>query len=346
MRGLIIESAEAGARLELAKLPEPVPEDGDLLVEGLALGVCGTDRSLLARGLRRSPAGQRMVVGHESLGRVVHAPSGSSFRPGDLVTGLVRRPDPEPCPNCANGDPDICLNGNFTERGIKASDGYGAERYLLGEDYAVAVNAQLGLTGVLFEPTSIVAKAWERLDAAARRPGDGRSLILGAGPIGLLAALLATQRGYETHVVDRVSGGPKVSRVRALGATYHRGTDGLTGRFDAIVECTGELVGEAIAAMAPGGALCLVAGGHRGSVPDIELSALSAAMTGGNRTITGISSSHRRHFEAGAAALSEADRDWLVGLLTTTTSLEDYAAAFESGPDTIKSVIRLTADDI
>ena len=47
--------------------------------------------------------------------------------------------------------------------------------------------------------------------------------MTGAGPIGLLAALLAVQRGYEVHVLDRVTDGPKPELVRRLGATYHAG---------------------------------------------------------------------------------------------------------------------------
>ncbi|WP_219417194.1 alcohol dehydrogenase catalytic domain-containing protein [Pseudonocardia nigra] len=348
MRGLTIHDCGGGARLGLADLAEPTPDDGDLLVDGIAVGVCGTDRSLLARGLRGAAPGDRLVLGHESLGRVRRARPGSRFAPGDLVTGLVRRPDPHPCANCAAGDLDICLNGDFTERGIKGCDGYAAERYVLAERYAVAVSPQLGLAGVLVEPASIVAKAWERVDGAVRRQ-PGRALVLGAGPIGLLAALLGTQRGYEVHVVDQVSGGPKVRQVRALGAVYHRGTDDLgTGvggaGFDAVIECTGELVAAAIAATAPGGALCLVAGGHGGAVPVVELASFSRGLTGGNRVITGVSSSGRGHFEAAHAALLHADGEWLRGLLTTVVPLDGYAETFDSGSDTIKSVILLNGD--
>jgi len=340
MRGLTIRTG--GAEVTLQELAEPAAGAGVLLVDGVALGVCGTDRWLLARGPHRLPAGRdRMVLGHESLGRVRAAPAGSSFAPGDLVTGLVRRPDPLPCRCCAAGELDICLNGRYTERGIVGADGYGAQRYLLGEEYAVGVSPQLGLAGVLVEPTSIVAKAWERLDASVRWP-QGRALVLGAGPIGLLAALLAQQRGYEVHVVDRVTGGPKVGQVRALGATYHRGVGDLEGEFDAVLECSGELAADAIAATARGGSLCFVAGAHGGAVSTIELAALTGALIG-NRTLTGVVSSNRRHFEAAHSALQKADRDWLDELLTAVVPLDNYAAAFNGGPDTIKAVIQLGA---
>jgi threonine dehydrogenase-like Zn-dependent dehydrogenase len=282
-----------------------------------------------------------MILGHESLGRVRQAPAGSPFAAGDLVAGLVRRPDPLPCPACAAGDLDICQNGKYTERGVLAHDGYGAQQYVLGQEYAVPVDPKLGLTGVLVEPTSIVAKAWERLDTAVRRP-RGRALILGAGPIGLLAALLAHQRGYEVHVVDQVTDGPKVLQVKALGATYHRGAGDLDSEFDAVVECSGGLTAEAISATGRGGALCFVAGGHGGSGATIELAALGGALVGGNRSLFGVVSSDRRHFTAAHAALQRAEGGWLEGLLTSVVPLEKYAAAFDGGPDTIKAVIQLT----
>lgn len=349
MRALTIRAGERpseGAELSLDELAAPTPGAGDLLVDGVAIGVCGTDRWLLSRSPRSFPGGRdRMVIGHESLGRVRQAPAGSPFAPGDFVAGLVRRPDPVPCKCCAAGELDICQNGTYTERGVVGADGYGAETYLLDQAFAVSVSAHLGLTGVLIEPTSIVAKAWEQLDMAVRWP-DGRALILGAGPIGLLAALLAQQRGYEVHVVDQVADGPKVAQVKALGAVYHQGVDDfsdLDGSFEAVVECSGELAGAAIRATARGGALCFVAGGHRAVGNTIELAALSGALVG-NRTFTGVVSSNHRHFEAAHTALLNADRSWLDGMLTNVVPVEKFANAFDGGPDVIKTVIQL-ADD-
>jgi threonine dehydrogenase-like Zn-dependent dehydrogenase len=343
MRALTIRAGAAdseGAEVSLDELAEPTPGPGDLLVDGVAIGVCGTDRWLLSRSPRTFPGGRdRMIIGHESLGRVRQAPAGSPFSAGDFVAGLVRRPDPVPCKCCAAGELDICQNGTYTERGVVGADGYGAEVYLLDQDYAVRVSPQLGLTGVLVEPTSIVAKAWEVLDLSVRWP-DGRALILGAGPIGLLAALLGQQRGYEVHVVDQVADGPKVAQVKALGATYHQGADGLDGSFEAVVECSGELVRDAINATARGGALCFVAGGHRAVGNTIELAALSGGLVG-NRTYTGVVSSNHRHFEAAHTALLGADRSWLEDMLTRVVPVQEYPTAFAGGPDVIKTVIQL-----
>ena len=73
-------------------------QDGALLVRGMAAGVCGTDRELAKGAYGTPPSGEaRLVIGHESLGEVLEAPTGSGFAPGDLVVGIVRRPDPMPC---------------------------------------------------------------------------------------------------------------------------------------------------------------------------------------------------------------------------------------------------------
>ena len=164
------------------------------------------------------------------------------------MVGIVRRPDPVPCPNCAVGEWDMCRNGQYTERGIKQIDGFMSERWRIEPEYVDEGRRSLGLLGVLLEPTTVVAKAWEQIVAVGQRAfWEPRTvLVTGAGPIGLLAALVGKQRGLEIHVLDRVESGPKPELVRALGATYHTGSVADIGfEPDVIVECTG--VGQVIA---------------------------------------------------------------------------------------------------
>ena len=124
--------------IRLDERPEPALQAGWAMIEAVALGVCGTDRDIIAGDYGWPPPGEsRLVLGHESLGRVLGAPAGSQLQAGDLVAGVVRRPDPVPCPACAVGEWDMCRNGQYTERGIKERDGYGAERYLLEPDFAI-----------------------------------------------------------------------------------------------------------------------------------------------------------------------------------------------------------------
>ena len=74
-----------------------------------------------------------------------------------------------PCLNCAVLEWDFCRNGQYTERGIKEHHGYCSERYRITPDFAVKVDPDLGILGVLLEPTSVVAKAWEQVDRVGGR---------------------------------------------------------------------------------------------------------------------------------------------------------------------------------
>src|SRR6202035_2273798 len=139
MKALTVEPGKAGsARLD--DIDEPPESDGAVLVETLAIGVCGTDAEIVSGAYGWAPPGRdRLVLGHESLGRVLEAPADAGIAVGDLVVGIVRRPDPVPCPNCAVGEWDFCRNGQYTERGIKSHDGYCSEQYRIHPDFAVKV---------------------------------------------------------------------------------------------------------------------------------------------------------------------------------------------------------------
>jgi Glucose dehydrogenase C-terminus len=163
--------------------------------------------------VRRCPATLRPTSIDLEISRpnVVDPGPTGGLKKGDLVVGIVCRPDPVPCPNCAVGEWDMCRNGQYTERGIKQIDGFMSERWRIEPEYAMKVDSSLGLLGVLLEPTTVVTKAWEQIVVVGQRAfWDPRTvLITGAGPIGLLAALLGKQRGLDVHVLDRVDSGPK-----------------------------------------------------------------------------------------------------------------------------------------
>ncbi len=233
MKAMSVIPGRRGSEL-IAESPEPPPAEGSILAEGLLVGICGTDEEVL-RGHGLPPdGGQRLVIGHESLGRVLEAPPDAPVRPGDLVVGVVRRPDPVPCRACAVGEWDFCANGQYTERGIKGLDGYGATRWRVGPRFAIKVPARLGDLGVLTEPGSVVAKAWEQIDRiSARAPRSARlALVAGAGPIGMLASLLALQRrqcaGFRPVV--RAAGREPVRRG---GSAIRRTGEGRDGRTPA-----------------------------------------------------------------------------------------------------------------
>ena len=124
MQAVTLTPGKAGSQ-RLDGIPEPAAAQGSILVRALAVGVCGTDRELIDGVYgEAAPGHERLVLGHESLGRVISAPPHSGFMIGDMVVGIVRHPDPVPCPNCALGEWDMCRNGRYTEHGIKEVDGF------------------------------------------------------------------------------------------------------------------------------------------------------------------------------------------------------------------------------
>lgn len=346
MKALVVTPGR-GDSARLVDLPEPSPQDGAVLVEMLAVGVCGTDREILRGAYGRAPAGEdALVLGHESLGRVVSAPPDSGLAGGDLVVAMVRRPDPVPCINCAAGEWDMCRNGKYTEHGIKGVHGFCRERYRLAPERLVRIEPQLGEHGVLLEPTSVVAKAWEHAVRIGERArfSPRRCLITGAGPIGLLAALLATQRGLEVHVLDRVTDGAKPRLVRQLSATYHADDASLarlSGSFDVVLECTGapRLVLAAPSWCAPDGVVCLAGVSSGGREFPVDVGGLGRAIVLENTAIFGSVNANRRHYEQAAAALARADPTWLAGLITRRVPLARWREALERRPDDVKTVI-------
>jgi threonine dehydrogenase-like Zn-dependent dehydrogenase len=327
--------------------PDPPPSEGELLVEGLLMGVCGTDIEIIQEGYGWSPPGEeRLIIGHESLGRVVDAPADSGFAKGDLVAGIVRRPDPVPCEPCGRGQWDFCRNGKYTERGIKERNGYGASHWRVEPQFAVRLDPGLGDAGVLIEPTSVVAKAWEQSEKIGERAPTPRrvALVTGAGPIGLLAALMGVQRGYDVHVLDRVESGPKPRLARDLGAAFHSGqVDEIGVLPDIVIECTGygPLVFDLVNVVAKDAVICLAGISASNRKVTVGLDSINKEMVLENIVLFGSVNAARRHYEQAADALAKADVDWLNRLVSRRAPLSKYTEALERRDDDVKVAIDL-----
>ncbi|HYK36598.1 glucose 1-dehydrogenase [Alloacidobacterium sp.] len=345
MKAITVRPMTPGSA-ELQDMPEPDASEGTVLVEAIAVGVCGTDVEIVDGKYGWAPPGEaHLVLGHESLGRVVDPGTSTALKKGDHVVGIVRRPDPVPCPNCAVGEWDMCRNGQYTERGIKERNGFMSERWRIEPDYAMKVDRSLGLLGVLLEPTTVVAKAWEQVVAVGQRAfWEPRTvLVTGAGPIGLLAALLAKQHGLDVHVIDLADSGPKPQLVRALGATYHSGPIAELGfEPDVIIECTGvgQVVKDSIGAVASGGVICLTGVGSGGIIGELHIADVAAHVVLRNNVVVGSVNANKRHWYKAGEALARADRTWLAQLVTRSEHPANFAQALVRTPDDIKVVIQ------
>jgi threonine dehydrogenase-like Zn-dependent dehydrogenase len=344
MRALIVTPGIVNSLRLVDDFPEPPVGDGQVLVEAVAVGICGTDREIIAADYGEAPPGAKdLVLGHESLGRVLEDSTGT-FRPGDLVAGIVRYPDPVPCPNCAAGESDMCRNGKYTEHGIKDLHGFARDRWRVPPEFAVRLDPSLEPVGVLLEPTSVVAKAWEHIDRFThRQPWKPENvLVAGAGPIGLLAGMLGAQRGLEVHLLDLATDGPKPALAARLGATYHSGSVYDLGfEPDLVLECTGapQVVFAAMDKVGPCGVVCLTGVSTGGRTLPLDGGALNRALVLENNVVFGSVNANRRHWSAAADALAEADHAWLGDLITRRVPVESYADAYARRDGDIKVVV-------
>jgi threonine dehydrogenase-like Zn-dependent dehydrogenase len=241
----------------------------------------------------------------------------------------------------------MCRNGQYTERGIKEIDGFMSERWRSEPEFIIKVDPSLGLLGVLLEPATVVTKALEHVVEIGRRSlWEPRTvLVTGAGPIGLLAALIARQHGREVHVLDRIESGPKPEVVRALGATYHSGSVTALGfEPDAIIECTGvrQLIAESIQAVGASGIVCLTGVGHGGIVTSVDDADIAAAVVLKNNVIVGSVNANKRHWYRAGESLARADRSWLARLISRRVRPKDFMSALERKPDDIKVLVQFS----
>ncbi len=232
----------------------------------------------------------------------------------------------------------------YTERGIKQIDGFMSERWRIEPGYFTKVDPSLGLLGVLLEPTTVVTKAWELVGVMRARAfwEPRQALVTGAGPIGMLAALIGIQHGLDVHVLDRVTEGAKPRLVQDLGATYHSGAIADVGcEPDVVIECTGvgSVVVDSIRKVGAAGVVCLTGVGSGGPSSGLSPADMAKEVVLQNNVIVGSVNANRRHFYRAAEALAAADRAWLAQLISRRVRPENIADALQRDPDDIKVVV-------
>jgi threonine dehydrogenase-like Zn-dependent dehydrogenase len=352
-------------RRELRVIEMPAPEvrgDHDVEVRVRDVGICGTDREISDFHYGTPAAGKdALVIGHEALGEVTRVgASVRKFHPGDLVVLTVRRPcRNRSCPACAVGRQDFCVSGEFRERGIKEADGFMAETVIEDERYLVPVPHSLQDVGVLIEPLTIAAKANVELEAIFRRypwePAEMRGLALGAGPIGLLGAMMLVARGIETTVYSlEPTTSDRAKLAESFGARYVSAADvplsdlaSKVGRFDTIFEAVGvaKVAFQGLDALAPNG-VCIFSGVPApGSPIEMNLGAIMRTLVLKNQVIFGTVNASRSTFEASVRQLEQfmgVFPDAVRGLITDRAPLE-AATEMLRKPAGIKQVVAIAA---
>lgn len=348
--------------IQLEDVKNPViSHPQEVIVKVLAVGLDGTDKEILQEKYGVPPEGEDdLTTGHESLGVVAEAGAESGFQPGDLVTAIVRRPcRNQSCVNCRNGHSDFCQTGEFVERGIKGAHGFLSEYYLEEGRYLVQVPKELLKHGVLVEPQSIVEKVWDQvLRVQQRLIWEPRTaLILGSGPLGLLAAMTCRLLGLDVYVWSRSpqdslqaqlvkdSGGvfKEAGADSSSAATMTAYAEGLGKPIDLILECTGysPLAFEAMSVLAPNGVLALLGVTPADRKLEISSDMLNQSMVLENKCVIGSVNASRKDFETAIYRLQQMEKQfpgWLERLVTNRMTLEDVPKLdFNSIP--IKAVV-------
>ncbi len=217
--------------VKMIEVPEPgAPAPGQVKLRMLEVGVCGTDKEICAWVYGSPPPGSdHFVLGHESLGEVMEIGSGvEDLHTGDLVVSTVRLPCPDAdCVPCRAGQYDFCATGHYREHGIMYLDGFMTELVVTDRHDLHPVGPELRDVGVLVEPLTIAEKGLIEVNEIQKRlpwgHGNGahRAVVLGAGPVGLLGAMLLVNAGFKTYVYSRSpKPNAKAAVAEAIGATY------------------------------------------------------------------------------------------------------------------------------
>lgn len=310
----------------------------------LMVGVCGTDKEIIEGKYGKAPEGSEyLILGHEALAEVAELGDGvDNVSVGDLVVPTVRRPLDCDLPV------DYCPVGHYLEHGIWGLHGHAAEYSVTDAKYLVKVPRDIADIAVLTEPLSVVEKGVElglRLYEARLGEGPKNALVLGAGPVGLLAAMVLRLKGLSvTAVATRPRDSLKAKLVEQIGGRYiDAAHEGLSGVYDLIIEATGssKVAVDALARLAPGGVEVLL-GVYPpgGSLQDIGGILTDAVLN--NKLVVGSVNAGLKHFETAVAHLKEAREkfgDWPKRLITKTATLDKYQEAYSWTHDDVKSVL-------
>ena len=330
-------------------VPKPQLRTGEVLVRVLEVGICGTDSEINSALYGEAPSGEPLLIlGHEALGELSD---------GRLVVPMVRRPCPE-CDNCRAGDQDMCSTSAFSERGIKGL--HGAICEFIAEDPAFLINvpADARRFAVLVEPMSVVAKALRHalLIQSRMRWQPNRALVLGAGPIGLLAAFALRARGCSVTVVARKPAGSVKAKVAEfVGAEYHstqqkpiRDLVASSDPFDLIFDATGsaQAAFDSIGGLAVNGVMCLTSVTGGSATASLPIDRINCDMVLGNRVIFGTVNANRRDHVDGLEMLRVIDGKFpgvLARLVTARVSFSGAADVFDIQQQGIKTVFDVVA---
>ena len=230
--------------------PEPALDPGEVVLRIDAVGICGSDmHAYHGHDPRRNPP---LILGHELSGTVVAGPGiGRRFTANPLITCGT-------CEYCVQGRNNLCANRTMV--GMTRPGAF-AQRMSIPVASLVEIPEQMSARmAALTEPAATALHALNLSARALHRPlAEGRLLIIGGGAIGMLAALLARNRGCadvrvaETNALRRASL-ERHAGVPAFDPLVEKAAD---NAFDLVIDAVGAKAtrAAAFAAVKPGGVI-------------------------------------------------------------------------------------------
>src|SRR5512132_984045 len=259
MRAMVLD--EPGKPLTERELPDPVPGKGQVLIEVSACAVCRTDLHIFDGELTEPKL--PLVPGHMIVGRVASSGEGAvRFADGDRIGVPWLGWTDGTCRYCRSGRENLCVQGKFT--GYDFDGGY-AERTVADERFCFPIPdsytdehaAPLLCSGLIGYRSLRLAGTGERLG------------MYGFGSSAHLICQVAVHQGWSVYALTREGDTEKQDLARSLGAVWAGAVGDPEARdLDAaiIFAPVGELVPQALAALAPGGTV-VCAGIHMSDIP-------------------------------------------------------------------------------
>jgi glucose 1-dehydrogenase len=341
--------------LRLQEVPVPVPGKREVLLKVLRVGICGTDRDIVSGFYGDAPKGSDyLILGHESLCRIEKLGKGvRGLEVGDLVVPTVRRSCPENCVSCKNHESDMCYTGHYFEHGIKGLNGFAGEFAKSDSTYIVKMPESMSEMGVLLEPLTVVEKGIVQTYSLQKTRliwKPERALVLGAGPVGILATALLRLMGLEVDTVaTRSKDSLKARLVESTGANYLNSKEtplsSLDYKYDFVFEITGN-PGVAYGAqdlIRVNGIVCFL-GIYRDDQETQNVGKVFTELVLGNKLHFGSVNANISYFQRGARDLVKINKKWpslLRNMITRKAGPDDPQKIYNpESEEEIKSIVQ------
>ena len=235
----VAKLAEGPGNVALAERPEPEVIPGHVVLDVAAAGICGTDIHIHDGEYASRPP---VTMGHEVSGVVAEIGAGvdPTWRGARVVTETYFSTCGE-CVHCRGGRTNLCVDrrsiGSFVDGGF-------APKLLVPARNLHRIPAWLGAgAATMAEPLACCCQSLPPGTIA----GGESVLVVGPGPVGLLAAQVAGAAGGVVHVRGTVGDAIRLEAARGLGFETSTTEDEPRGEFDVVVECSGQEAGMAFA---------------------------------------------------------------------------------------------------